>query len=437
MRLLANCAALRQNFSHNHDIAVQHFHSRIHASGGAPISTRHDTMKLLTFSTLYPNSQQPNHGIFVETRLRYLIASGQVESRVVAPVPWFPLKGERFGHYGTLAKVPRRETRNGIDVTHPRYLVLPRVGMNVTPYTLAHAAKKEIGRILDSGYDFDAIDAHYFYPDGVAAVMLGKYFNKPVVITARGTDINLIPQFARPRQLILDAARDADGIITVCKALKDEMVGLGVAPDNITPLRNGVDLERFAPIDRAAARAAVGLAPGRFTLLSVGLLDPRKAHDLIIRALPQLPDVDLLIAGIGPEKNNLERLARELNVQDRVKLLGSVPQTELKTYYNAADTLVLASSREGWANVLLESMACGTPVVASNVWGTPEVVAAPAAGVLMPQRTPEGLVAALSQLRANYPAHSATRRYAEDFGWQPTTQGQIDLFHSILARKAA
>jgi len=267
--------------------------------------------------------------------------------------------------------------------------------------------------------------------------MLGKYFNKPVVITARGTDINLIPQFARPRQLILDAARDADGIITVCKALKDEMVGLGVAPDNITPLRNGVDLERFAPIDRAAARAAVGLAPGRFTLLSVGLLDPRKAHDLIIRALPQLPDVDLLIAGIGPEKNNLERLARELNVQDRVKLLGSVPQTELKTYYNAADTLVLASSREGWANVLLESMACGTPVVASNVWGTPEVVAAPAAGVLMPQRTPEGLVAALSQLRANYPAHSATRRYAEDFGWQPTTQGQIDLFHSILARKAA
>ena len=437
MRMLVNRAALRQNFSHNHDIAIQHFHSRTDTSGGAPISTRHDTMKLLTFSTLYPNSQQPNHGIFVETRLRYLIASGQVESRVVAPVPWFPLKGERFGHYGTLAKVPRRETRNGIDVTHPRYLVLPRVGMTVTPYTLAHAAKQEIGRILDGGYDFDAIDAHYFYPDGVAAVMLGKHFNKPVVITARGTDINLIPQFARPRQLILDAARDADGIITVCKALKDEMVGLGVSPDNITPLRNGVDLERFAPIDRAAARAAVGLVPGRFTLLSVGLLDPRKAHDLIIRALPQLPDVDLLIAGIGPEKNNLERLARELDVQDRVKLLGSVPQTELKTYYNAADTLVLASSREGWANVLLESMACGTPVVASNVWGTPEVVAAPAAGVLMPQRTPEGLVAALSQLRANYPAHSATRRYAEDFGWQPTTQGQIDLFHSILARKAA
>ncbi|MGF6272014.1 teichuronic acid biosynthesis glycosyltransferase TuaC [Massilia sp. UYP11] len=394
-------------------------------------------MKLLTFSTLYPNSEQPNHGIFVETRLRYLIASGQVESRVVAPVPWFPLKGARFGHYGTLAKVPRRETRNGLQVTHPRYLVVPKLGMNYTPYTLARAARKDIGRILDEGYDFDAIDAHYFYPDGVAAVMLGKYFNKPVVVTARGTDINLIPQFDQPRRLILQAAREADGIITVCNALKDEMVQLGVAPDNITPLRNGVDLERFQPMDRATARATVGLVPGRFTLLSVGLLDPRKAHDLIIRALPRLPDVDLLIAGIGPERKNLEQLARELGVQDRVTLLGAVPQTELKNYYNAADALVLASSREGWANVLLEAMACGTPVVASNVWGTPEVVAAPEAGVLMPERTPEGLVRALGQLRAAYPEHAATRRYAENFGWQPTTQGQIDLFQSIMARKAA
>jgi glycosyltransferase involved in cell wall biosynthesis len=213
------------------------------------------------------------------------------------------------------------------------------------------------------------------------------------------------------------------------------MVGLGVAADKITPLRNGVDLQRFQPMDRAAARATLGLK--RFTLLSVGLLDPRKAHDLIIKALPALPEVDLLIAGTGPEKKNLEQLAQELGVADRVTLLGPVPQTELKTYYNAADALVLASSREGWANVLLEAMACGTPVVASNVWGTPEVVAAPEAGELMPERTPQGLVTALTRLRANYPDHAATRRYAERFSWDPTTQGQIDLFHSVLARKAA
>jgi len=392
-------------------------------------------MKLLTFSTLYPNAQQPNHGIFVETRLRYLVASGKVESRVVAPVPWFPSSHPRFGHYATLAQVPRAETRNGLSVVHPRYLVVPRVGMNLTPHLLARSARQAIGDILDGGYDFDAIDAHYFYPDGVAAVALGKYFNRPVVITARGTDINLIPQFPKPRRMILDAAGQADGIVTVCQALKDEMVGLGVEAERITPLRNGVDLERFQPIDRAAARAALGLT--RFTLLSVGLLDPRKAHDLIIRALPALPEVDLLIAGTGPEKKNLEQLARELGVADRVTLLGPLPQTELKTYYNAADALVLASSREGWANVLLEAMACGTPVVASNVWGTPEVVAAPEAGVLMPERTPDGLVRALKQLRADYPDHAATRRYAEGFGWQPTTQGQIELFERVVARRKA
>ena len=392
-------------------------------------------MKLLTFSTLFPNAQQPNHGIFVETRLRYLLASGQAQARVVAPIPWFPSSNPRFGSYSRFAKVPKSDQRHGIDIVHPRFASVPKIGMTMAPMLLAQAVKPVIGRIIDEGYDFDVLDAHYFYPDGVAAVMLGKYFNKPVVITARGTDINLIPQFRLPRKMILWAAQNASGVVTVCNALKDEMVQLGVAADKITPLRNGVDLQRFQPMDRAAARATLGLE--RFTLLSVGLLDPRKAHDLIIKALPSLPDVDLLIAGTGPEKKNLEQLAQELGVADRVTLLGPVPQTELKTYYNAADALVLASSREGWANVLLEAMACGTPVVASNVWGTPEVVAAPEAGELMPERTPQGLVTALSKLRANYPDHAATRRYAERFSWDPTTQGQIDLFHSVMARKAA
>ncbi len=392
-------------------------------------------MKLLTFSTLFPNAEQPNHGIFVETRLRYLVASGQVESRVVAPVPWFPFKGERFGHYGALARVPARESRHGLSIVHPRYIVLPKVGMLGTPMMMAQASKGAIGRILDEGYDFDVIDAHYFYPDGVAAVMLGKYFNKPVTITARGTDINLIPRMALPRKMILWAANNAKGCITVCNALKDEMVQLGVAPHRITPLRNGVDLQRFAPGDRQAARAALGLT--HFTLLSVGLLDVRKGHDLVIKALLRLPDVRLLIAGTGPEKRALETLAQSIGVQDRVTFLGGVPQVELSAYYNAADALVLASSREGWANVLLESMACGTPVVASNVWGTPEVVAAPEAGRLMDARTPEALASAVSMLRADYPDHGATRRYAERFSWDATTQGQIDLFRGIMNQSKA
>jgi len=392
-------------------------------------------MKLLTFSTLYPNSEQPSHGIFVETRLRYLIASGKAESRVVAPVPWFPSRDPKYGPYAQFARVPRQEERNGLAVVHPRYLVVPRIGMNITPFMLAKSAKKAIGRIRDEGYDFDAIDAHYFYPDGVAAIMLGKYFNKPVVITARGTDINLIPQFALPRKMIMWAAERANGIVTVCQALKEEITGLGVVNKNIVALRNGVDLQRFQPTDRAAARAALGFTG--FTMLSVGWLDPRKAHDIPIRALAELPDVRLMIAGTGPELKKLQDLATQCGVADRVTFLGSIAQTALTQYYNAADMLVLASSREGWANVLLESMACGTPVIASNVWGTPEVVAAPEAGLLMEERTPASLAASVRLLRANYPDHGATRRYAERFSWDDTTQGQLDLFQQVILDKAA
>lgn len=387
-------------------------------------------MKLLTFSTLFPNTQQPNHGLFVATRLRYLVASGEVESRVVAPVPWFPVAHPRFGQYARYAAVPARETHHGIQVEHPRYLALPKVGMNVAPLLMARAVRPTIGRILDEGYEFDAIDAHYFYPDGVAAVVLGKYFNKPVVVTARGTDVNLLPRYRVPRKFILWAAENAQAVITVCSYLKDELVGLGVRADRVTPLRNGVDLQRFSLQDKEAARAALGL--DAFTLLSVGQLVQHKGHDVTIRALPMMPDVKLLVAGSGPDRERLEALARHLGVAQRVKLVGPVQQTELRNYYNAADLLVLASEREGWANVLLESMACGTPVVASAVCGTPEVVTAPEAGRLMAARTPECLAEAVRLLRVANPERSATRRYAERFSWDETTQGQIDLFRNII-----
>lgn len=392
-------------------------------------------MKLLTFSTLFPNARRPTHGIFVETRLRYLLASGQVESRVVAPVPWFPFSHERFGLYGVYAGIPKDECRHGIEITHPRYPLIPKVGMTAAPILMAKAMKGAIGRVIDEGYDFDAIDAHYFYPDGVAAVMLGRYFNKPVVITARGTDINLVPQYALPRRMIRWAAEHAAGMVTVCNALKEEMVGLGIPAARITPLRNGVDLELFQPGDREALRKEQGMEG--FTMMSVGHLEPRKGHELVVAALPHLPDAHLLIAGSGPDRKKLEELAKELKVADRVRFLGSLPHSELRKYYGGADALVLASSREGWANVLLEAMACGTPVVASNVWGTPEVVAAPEAGVLMAERSAQGVADAVRRLRANYPSHEATRRYAEGFSWDETTQGQLKLFNDVLARRRA
>ena len=387
-------------------------------------------LSILTATTLFPNAVQRAHGVFVETRLRHLVASGEVTAHVLAPIPWLPPL-VRYGAYGALQSVPSQVERNGLVVEHPRYLVVPKFGMTLTPRTLYRAMRKRLVALLKAGHRFDLVDAHYFYPDGVAAVRLAREFNLPVTVTARGTDLSLIPQFPGPRKMILDAAANASAMITVCQALKDTLVEMGVAPDRVTVLRNGVDLELFRPVDRQAARKALGLT--RRTLASVGLLIDRKGHHHIIRTLKQLPETDLLIAGDGPDRRALERLAQEEGVSDRVRFLGSVDQNRLREIYNAVDALVLASSREGWANVLLEAMACGTPVVASAVWGTPEVVARPEAGVLMPSLDPQGVAAGVTSLFAAYPDHAATRRYAEGFNWDATTQGQLTLFRAILA----
>lgn len=389
-------------------------------------------MRLLTFSTLYPNAANPGHGIFVEARLRHLLASGEVESRVIAPVPWFPFRDPRFGRYAVFAAAPKREIRNEISVEHPRYLQVPKAGMTTAPLMLGRSAIASARRLIRSGYDFDLVDAHYFYPDGVAAMMLGRELQKPVVITARGTDVNLIPRYARPRRLILNAAHQCAAIITVCSALKDELVTLGVEASKITVLRNGVDLTQFRPEERTTARATFGMS--RFAIGSVGHLVPRKGHDLVIGALASLHDVELFIAGDGPESSRLMATAREYNVLDRVRFLGALAQDRLRTLYSGLDALVLASSREGWANVLLEAMACGTPVIASNVWGTPEVVAAAEAGVLMRERTSDGVASGVRQLRAALPNRAATRRYAEGFSWDATTRGQLELFVTVLGR---
>jgi glycosyltransferase involved in cell wall biosynthesis len=371
--------------------------------------------RILVFSTLYPNAAQPNHGVFVENRLRHTLALGELEAAVLAPVPYFPFSHSIFGRYAAFASVPKRESRHGLELRHPRYTVFPGIDGGLTPWLLYRAALPVARQMQAEGGRFDVIDAHYFYPDGVAAAWLGRTLGIPVVITGRGTDLTLIPQSAGPRARIQSAAAEASAMITVCEDLMHRLTALGADQDRTVVLRNGVDLELFSPGDRAAARAVLDLA--HFTLLSVGALIPRKGHDLIIRALADCPDCRLLIAGSGPMRSELERLAASLGVAERVRFLGDVAHKRLPEFYRAADVMVLASSREGWANVLLEAMACGTPVVATNVNGTAEALRSDVAGRLMPERTSESLVETLNLLRRDMPRREDTRKYAEKFGW--------------------
>ncbi len=383
-------------------------------------------MRTLTYTSLYPNCIMPSRGVFVENRLRHLIDYTGIETRVVAPVPWFPFSKYSGAEYRQFGDVPLNEIRHNIPIMHPRYTHIPKIGMTLQPLSMALASLPILKNILREGYDFDLIDAHYFYPDGVAASLLGKWLGKPVVITARGTDLNLIPKYRIPKRLIKYAADRANGVITVCQALKNVLTEMGIEDEKITVLRNGVDLEIFRPPDdRMELRKKLGI--DGTAILSVGYLIERKGHHIIIDALKYLQDVRLFIAGDGAEKEKLQKQVIENGLQQKVTFLGNVPHDMLRQYYGAADLLVLASSREGWANVLLESMACGTPVVATNIWGTPEVVACREAGVLV-ERNPEAIASGINKILTQYPDRKLTRKYAEKFSWDETSEGQWKVF---------
>ena len=392
-------------------------------------------MKILTVTTLFPYANNPKHGVFIETRLKHLRQHfPDVEIKVIAPVPWFPFQADVFGAYASYAKAPLYETRFGIEVYHPRFLAVPKVGMNLTPKTLYAAIYKKASELLEKGFDFDVIDGHYFYPDGVAIAKVARKLAKPFTVTARGTDINFIPKFTKARKAIQQVITQANHNMAVCDALRNEMITLGGEAGAITTLRNGVDLKLFAFADEStqiALRKKLALPLNKKIILSVGHLIERKGHHLIISALKALPEVLLLIAGNGKDEKKLKKQVAKLDLSAQVRFLGSLEQPDLVDYYGAVNALVLASSREGWANVLLESMACGTPVVASNIWGTPEVVQSKEAGVLV-ERNEQAIVEGVMLLLSDLPKRKTTRQYAEQFNWYATSQGQYQIFSSLI-----
>jgi teichuronic acid biosynthesis glycosyltransferase TuaC len=395
-------------------------------------------VRSLLFSTLYPSEARPRHGAFVETRLRKLLDTGLVDARVVAPVPWFPSTHRAFGHYALFARTPQRERRFDIDVLHPRYLLAPKFGMHGAPLSLALGALGSVRALIAEGFDFDLIDAHYFYPDGVAAALLASWLGKPFIVTARGSDVNIIGRFRLPGAQMRWAARRAAANIAVSVSLADIITGWGIDPSLVHVLRNGVDCDVFRPVEPAYARAALQLR-GDPLLLAVGNLVPLKRHAIAIDTLealmPAFPGISLLIVGEGPELGELRRHAARRGVSGRVNFTGAVAQSSLPMYYSAADVMLLPSEREGWPNVVLESLACGTPVVASDVGGLREIITDGTLGALVDPHSPGAYAQKVAALLRQPPSRERLRAYAQGMGWQSTSEKQLELFRRAASTR--
>ena len=388
-------------------------------------------LDIVTATTLYPNAEQPRHGIFVERRLLELGRTGAIRARVVAPVPWFPWRSKRFGRYGVYAAIPASEVRHGLVVAHPRYPVVPKIGMHVAPALMAGALLPYFRRLQACAAGPFLLDGHFLYPDGVALASIARLLKIPVVLTARGSDVNVFCRYAGPRAMVRWAVQHCAKVITVSDALRQKLVAIGVPDDAIAVMPNGVDEQLFAPVDRLAARETVRY--DGFTILSVGNLVPLKGHDIVIEAVARIPDARLVIIGEGPSATALQQLIAERGLQQRVSMIGNVSQAELVQHYNAADALVLASSSEGMPNVVLESLACGTPVIGTAVGGIPELITSPDAGLIVPDRNAAAIARAIQALRSAYPDRSRTHRHALKFSWKATVDGLLNIFDDALS----
>jgi glycosyltransferase involved in cell wall biosynthesis len=392
-------------------------------------------LRVLSVTTLFPSSAAPRHGIFVETRLRKLREVAAVDVQVIAPVPWFPLDWKSAGRYATYAATPAVEVRDGVTIRHPRFGVIPRVGLSLQPGALARACARATAAIECNGWSCDVIDAHYLYPDAVAAALLARRIGKPFVATARGSDVNVIARMPGPRRRILEALEQAGRVITVSEALKRSLEALGIRGDRIEVLRNGVDTALFAPGGGATLRARLGIGNAPL-VLSVGNLVEAKGHDLVLAAVAKLPAAHLAVIGEGPESKRLLGQVEQLGMAQRTHFFGNMAQAELAQFYSAADVLALGSVREGWPNVVLEAMACGAPVVAADVGGVREIVA-DSVGEVVEMREAGAFAAALERVLGRKLGKESVRAYAQRFSWDPIASRYFELLHEVAHTPAA
>lgn len=395
-------------------------------------------MKVLSISTMYPSRSQPVHALFVRERVRAV--SRLCEVKVVCPVPWFP--GLSATAQGRLrGSIPRYERQGEVDVYFPRFFSVPKTLKPLDGLSVFLSAYRLVKGEL-SGFDFDIIDAHLAYPDGFGAVLLGKVMRRPVTVTVRGHDLNDFPKYPARRRQIEYTLRNADRVIAVASALKEQALKLGAAPERVEVIPNGVDLSRFHPSDKASARAVLGLPQHKRIVLSVGHLVRRKGFQHIIEAAGLLrqrgmSDVYAVIVGgpgaEGDYSRTLEGLIRSKGLEGSVMLAGAREHNVLPLWYRSADLFCLASEKEGRPNVVLEAMACGLPVVATKVWGTPELLPSGEYGILVEGHDGPGMADAIESALSRQWDSSKITEFAKKWTWERNTENLIAEFTKLTA----
>jgi len=393
---------------------------------------------IVVLSSLFPSSVQPGAGLFIRERM-FRVAR-RLPVAVVAPTPWFPLQSliRRFKpHFRPGA--PAHESQAGIDVWFPRFLSVPGLFKKFDGLMMAICSLPHLRRLKNAGR-LDIIDAHFAYPDGYAASLLGRWLKVPFTITLRGTETRHVRD-GRLAGRLLQAVQRAARVFSVSESLRQLLIAHGASPQQIEVVGNGVDTKRFAPQDKAACRRTLGIPPQAQVLVSVGGLVPRKGFHRVIEVLPQIrqqfPDLIFLVVG-GPsaEGNNraeLEQQVQALGLDDCVHFLGPRQPDELPAILSAADIFVLATSNEGWANVFLEALACGLPVVTTNVGGNKEVICDDDLGIVVPFGDQEALREAIARSLQRDWDTARIRRYAEDNAWDERVERLSTRFIRIAA----
>jgi glycosyltransferase involved in cell wall biosynthesis len=334
-------------------------------------------MRVLSFSYCFPTLENSTWGMFVYQRLAAL---GQlVDLKVCSPVPWFPVLKKNTG-------VAHAQDWQGLTVHRPKFFYFPGILKNTDAQLYARGLKAWLKDLCRS-WQPDVLDAHFVWPDGVGVALLAKELGIPYVITLRGKLYECLKVSSQTRQCA-EALQGAAAVISVSSRMAEEAHRLGVSNDRLHVIVNGVDLEHFRPREKNECRKLLGLQEEGQLLVTVAHLGHRKGHHEMIRALASLPeDVRLVIVGgsaQGGTPETLKEVARDAGVSDRLILPGPQPYEKIPLYFGAADASVLASYREGCPNAVLESLASGTPVIATDVGAVPDILPVPGAGRIVP-----------------------------------------------------